>query len=223
MTRDPWLSEVMGHAVWSVQGPGEGVPEGRAMCQAKIPSGDVATARALCAEGFYPVDMALTLHRGTEAGPEPALPVRVAVAGDREAVAGVSERAMTTSRFSLDPEIPAAIAGRVKAEWAANCVAGLRGIGVTVVERGGGIAGFLAVVAAGRRRVIDLVAVDEPFRGQGVGRALVADFVRRHGPGSGGLAVATQAGNAPSLALYETLGFHVTEAAWVLHRHTGVS
>lgn len=219
MIRDPWLSEVMGHAVWSVGGPGGEVPPGRAMYQAKVAAEDVATARALCAEGFYPVDMALTLRRGTEAGPEPPLPVRGARPDDRDAVAGLSERAMTTSRFSLDPHIPPATAGRVKREWAANCVAGLRGVGVTVVERGGEIAGFLAVVAAGRQRVIDLVAVDEAFRGQGVGRALVADFVRRHGPGSGGLAVATQAGNAPSLALYESLGFRVAEAAWVLHRH----
>lgn len=221
MTRDPWLSEVMGHAVWSVEGPGEGTPAGWAMCQARVPAEDVATARALCAEGFYPVDMALTLSRGSESGPQPALPVRVARPDDRDAVGALSERAMTTSRFSLDPQIPSATAGRVKREWAVNCVDGLRGIGVTVVERGGGIAGFLAVVASGRRRVIDLVAVDEAFRGQGVGRALVADFVRRHGAGSGGLSVATQAGNAPSLALYEALGFRVSEAAWVLHRHTG--
>lgn len=223
MIRDPWLSEVMGHAVWSVQGPGEEPPEGWAMCQARVPAEEVATASALCAEGFYPVDMALTLRRGTQPGPEPGHPVRPARPGDRVAVGGVSERAMTTSRFSLDPAIPATTAGRVKREWAANCVAGLRGIGVTVVEVGGAIAGFLAVVACGERRLIDLVAVDEPFRGRGVGRALVADFVRRHGPGSAGLAVATQAGNAPSLALYESLGFRVAEASWVLHRHTGAS
>lgn len=221
MTRDPWLSQVMGHAVWSVEGPGEEPPEGHAMCQAKVPAGEVATTRALCAEGFYPVDMALTLRRGTGPGPGPGMPVRTAGPDDRDAVGGLSERAMTTSRFSLDPAIPAATAARVKREWAANCVAGSRGVGVTVVELGGAIAGFLAVIASGERRVIDLVAVDEPFRGRGVGRALVADFVRRHGPGSAGLAVATQAGNAPSLALYESLGFRVHEAAWVLHRHTG--
>ncbi len=219
MTRDPWLSEVMGHAVWSVEGPGEAPAGGPAMYQARIAAERVEVARDLCAEGFYPVDMALTLRRGTTPGPAPGHPVREAVAADREDVAGVSERAMTTSRFSLDPAIPAATAGRVKREWAANCVAGLRGIGVTVAEVDGRIAGFLAVVASGGRRVIDLVAVDQGFQGRGLGRALVADFVRRHGPGAEGLAVATQAGNAPSLALYESLGFRVAEATWVLHRH----
>lgn len=219
MTRDPWLSEVMGHAVWSVDGPGEPAPAGPAMLQARIPAERVDLARDLCAEGFYPVDMALTLRRGPEAGPAPAHPLRTAAPGDRDAVAGVSARAMTTSRFSLDPAIPAETAARVKGEWAGNCVTGARGVGVTVAEVDGEVAGFLAVIASGDRRVIDLVAVDEGFRGRGLGRALVADFVRRHGPGSAGLAVATQAGNAPSLALYESLGFRVAEAAWVLHRH----
>jgi len=219
VTPDPWLSAVMGHAVWSVEGPGEAPAPGRAMYQARVPAERVDVVRALCAEGFYPVDMALTLHRGTAPGPAPGHPVRAAEPGDRDAVAGVSERTMTTSRFSLDPAIPDAVAGRIKRRWAANCVAGLRGVGVTVAEVDGRVAGFLAVVAAGDRRVIDLVAVDEDQRGRGVGRALVADFVRRHGPAAQGLAVSTQAGNAPSLALYESLAFRVAAAAWVLHRH----
>lgn len=219
MTPDPWLSEVMGSAVWSVAGPGEGTPHGPAMLQARVPAADVETARALCAEGFYPVDMALTLRRDAGAGPPPALPVRPARADERDAVGDLSGRAMTTSRFSLDPGIPEAVAGRVKREWASNCVAGLRGVGVTVVEREGQLAGFLAALDAGGVRVIDLVAVDPAHQGRGVGRALVADFLMRHGPSADGLAVTTQASNGPSLALYESMGFRLSGAAWALHRH----
>ena len=71
MTRDPWLSQVMGHSVWSVEGPGEELAPGRAMYQARVGAERVDLARALCDEGFYPVDMALTLVRDTAPGPRP--------------------------------------------------------------------------------------------------------------------------------------------------------
>jgi ribosomal protein S18 acetylase RimI-like enzyme len=137
-----------------------------------------------------------------------------------EAVAAIGAEAFATSRFHLDPAMPPGAADRIKREWARNCAAGARGAGTLVVLRDGVPAGFLAVLADGPARVIDLVAVGAAHRGRGLGRALVAAFIARFGPAADELRVGTQAANVASLRLYESMGFRVASTAYALHLHT---
>jgi ribosomal protein S18 acetylase RimI-like enzyme len=82
---------------------------------------------------------------------------------------------------------------------------------VRVVEPpAGGVAGYaLAMLAAGERVGWLLsMAVDPPFRGAGLARALVEDVVRELGArGAGEVLLTVEPDNAPARRLYDRLGF----------------
>ena len=106
----------------------------------------------------------------------------------------------------------------------ATYVHGSRGEALLVARLAGRVAGFLAVIGSGpadaRVRAIDLVAVDTAAQGRGVGQALVQAFVSRFAGSSERLQVGTQVANAPSLRLYQKLGFEIRRSAYVMHYHS---
>ena len=191
----------------------------------RVPVDDVAVTHSLVAEGMLPVEVSLTLARRAGDLDVPDRAVGPMREGEENAVVELAVRSLRTSRFHLDPMIPDTDAERVKREWARNCVRGERGVEVLVARADGGVAGFLAVVSGSWNgepsRAIDLVAVDERSQVQGIGRALVAAFVSRHGGPARWLTVGTQAGNHRSLALYGTCGFRIVRSDHVLHLHLG--
>jgi ribosomal protein S18 acetylase RimI-like enzyme len=91
-----------------------------------------------------------------------------------------------------------------------------------VAERDSVVAGFLQLLWAGPVLVIDLIAVSPQATRQGHARAMLA-FAAANGTGGmrrpEGFRVGTQAANAPSVRLYESLGFRFTDAQFVLHHH----
>lgn len=237
IAEDAWLATALGRPVFRVGWDGEGDEEAAAeavrahaaghvaaMYDAKLPANAIGPARALCAIGFYPVDTALTLSRERDVAP-PAAPPGVLVAEcSPERASGalaIAASAFRHSRFHLDPAIPAETANEIKRRWVESYVRKERGDALLVAERGGRIAGFLAALVAERGEgpvaVIDLVAVAEPSRGSGAGRALVAAFAERYEGMP--LEVGTQAANRPSVRFYERLGFSLERATMVLHMH----
>ncbi len=72
------------------------------------------------------------------------------------------------------------------------------------------ILGFTWVMSRGtfgRGAYLRLIAVDHARRGQGVGRALMADLERRHLASSGGVSLLVTSTNAPAIAFYRALGY----------------
>lgn len=195
----------------------------------RVPTDRVEGVHRLLAAGFTIVDVALTFDRpagrpeDAPAGAEGA-EVRDFQPPDEDRVLRIAETCFVYSRFHLDPRIPREVAHRIKREWIRNTIRGRRGERLLVAIRGGTPAGFLAVLASTHRgatsRVIDLIGVDPAFQGQGVGRALVAHFIREYAGKCEWLVVGTQAANIPSVRLYETCGFRLAETAYVLHAHT---
>jgi ribosomal protein S18 acetylase RimI-like enzyme len=221
---DVWLAGVLGRPVFAVEGDAELPPATRPVFYyAKVPVEQVALAARLCARGFSPVDVSVTLTRAGATAPTAPGGVSVGPARpeDHQALLDVAGRCFRYSRFHLDPAIPDELAHRVKREWVRSYVEGKRGIELLAAREGGRPVGFLAVLADERARVIDLVGVAPEAQGRGVGAALVAAFVDRHGAEAEELRVGTQAANLPSLRLYEKLGFTVAVAAYVLHLHAG--
>ena len=196
----------------------------RSLTYAKVPVEATEEGLALTARGFAVVDVNVTLTLRALSALDDSSVVDVAPARSehREALSDIAGSCFRYSRFHLDPLIPNELAHRVKREWVMSYLGGHRGVELLVaVDRDKPI-GFLAVIATGNARVIDLVGVSPNAQRKGVGTALVTAFVERHAPVAEELRVGTQIANVPSLRLYERLGFSVTSAAYVLHLHKGL-
>ena len=68
-------------------------------------------------------------------------------------------------------------------------------------------------------RVIDLIAVGEKHQNKGIGKALIAHFIKLYTDKGFNLRVGTQAANIASINLYQKLGFRVEETSYNLHAH----
>lgn len=231
LSRDGWLADHLGYHAWRINRDGKGTPlaalheQRRQFAYAKIPAHDIGTSSRLLDFGFRTVDTALNFT-GLPPG-ETTLGVRPAAAADREAVTSIAGRTFRYSRFHLDPAVPQATADTIKRAWAGNFFDGRRGDGMLVAEHGGRVAGFLQLLWIDDGcLVIDLIGVDTPFQGRGIGRGMIMHAARHGigtGPGPRNMQVGTQAANIPSVRLYESLGFRLAFAQHVLHYHGGGS
>lgn len=233
---DPFLSAAMDrNAFWlSSPPPVEQLPafwrdcaarlsDPRFFATAKVPVQDVAGLRGLIGAGFVPVDVSLSFARPVRTVKQlPPLAwgglLRFARPEDEGEVRRISAANLTTSRFHLDPSIAPDLGARIKAEWSGNFFSGRRGQALVVAEKDDRVAGFLLFIHSGQTLVIDLLAVDEPYRRQGAGAAIIA-FAEAKLAGFTTLSVGTQAANTGSVRFYETQGLRYTGASYVLHAH----
>lgn len=225
---DSWLGGILGRPAWIVSDAGvaplaELTRTGPQFATAKLAAADTGSVEALQSFGFRVVDMALTLD-ADQVDAKGSDRVRFARPEDRPAVESIAVSAFRFSRFHLDPHIPKALADKVKAAWAGNWFAGQRGDGMIVAENPGGeVAGFLQLRwAAEERLVVDLIAVRPDSARKGLARAMIG-LAQSRGTGDArlprGMIVGTQAANVPSVRLYESLGFRLRDAKFVLHHH----
>jgi GNAT superfamily N-acetyltransferase len=152
-----------------------------------------------------------------EGRPDRAPVVRPAPPADPGAVEAIAAAAFRLSRFHRDPLLSPDRADALKAAWAGNYFAGVRGDGMVVVEAGEAVAGFLLYILAEATLIIDLIAVAEGRQSAGLGRALVAGAAQA--AGAGRLATGTQAVNVRAVRFYEDLGFRLVGASQTFHFH----
>lgn len=220
MNADPWLSQILGKPAYHLSGTAFTPLDGKAFIDAKVAADDTAALLRLQGHGFAVIDANVQLLRPTGAILGDTARVRPALPGDEPAVRAVAAGAFLYDRFHRDPEIGHAAASRLKAEWAGNYFRGARGDRMIVAEEEAGLCGFLLLLRSpDGGSVIDLIAVAEHSRGRGAARAMIA--MAANAADTGALRVGTQLANQPSLGLYETLGFRMTSATYVLHLHTG--
>ena len=223
---DAWLGSILGRAAWTVAEQG-GAPlgelsKGPAFATAKLDAAATADVAALEDAGFRVVDMGLTFDTDRPKAEQQG--ARFARAEDQARVEAIAGSAFRYSRFHLDPRLPKALADKVKAAWAGNWFRGKRGDGMVVAEAGGKVAGFLQLLWAPQDcLVIDLIAVDAASARKGLAKAMIA-FAHQRGTGDArrpkSMRVGTQAANVPSVRLYESLGFRLRRAQFVLHYHS---
>ncbi len=240
-TRDNWLTHVLGLECWNVSNTTRREAHrtsvsiepvtGPAFLTAKVEVRHIDAVKRLTELGFHLVDTTLTLQCDPRLALKfvrdysnhvPNWEVVDATPRDADSVASTATAALTTSRFHLDPEVPAETASFVKSEWARSLALGSRGIRCRVVRQTGGVSGFLGAIASeGDRDIltIDLIAVRPEWQGRGVGAALVRDFLIL-AQAQGALArVGTQVANTAAVRFYEGLGFSLANCMYVLHAH----
>jgi len=227
---DEWLGGILGRPAYRYTGPagyrlvasvarpflGAGV-----FAYAKVAVGDITTLHALGSCGFRLIDTNITLaHTGASAAaPAGEYTVRFSEPHDESGVTELARRSFRFSRFHLDPAFPQVLADTVKATWAGNFFRGQRGDLMAIATKGKDVIGFLQCLKAPDGiLVIDLFAVDAVFRRQGIARAMIAHAQART-PGIARVRVGTQLANLPSINLFESQGYKVEAAEYVLHYH----
>jgi ribosomal protein S18 acetylase RimI-like enzyme len=230
---DLWLGEQLSTQVWQVK---EGV-DGESLetlksshntfAYAKYPVSQVATVSKLTDFGFRLVDTGVTLegHIDKQINPS-SIYTRTAEKKDLPAVRGIASSTFCYSRFHLDPLFSDETANAIKAAWASNFFSGKRGDGMIVCERQGVVVGFLQLIWSSKfDLLIDLIAVASTHQGLGIGRQMIL-HAAKYGTGDGRvpikISVGTQVANVQSIRLYESLGFRITSAQYVLHYHSNI-
>lgn len=234
--RDDWLSQILEQLVFRLNLPARLDELGQAMLRrwldggepafvsAKSRVGDEGLAQRLQALGFVVIHEMVTLERRLEAGlplPKVApLTIRWAGADDEKGVVQIAAASFRCSRWHLDPVFSLAQADAVKAAWARNFFTGKRGEAMAVAADGSRVVGFVLLLRRESTLIYDLVAVDEAYRGRGLGTALVNWVpVSWKSKDLTVLRVGTQSHNAAALALYGKVGFHEVGRQLIWHWH----
>ncbi len=238
---DSWLSRIMPFPVYAVQVDKEFIAHaengktatskrwktlrsGAAFLYAKTPVTEVSHARFLENSGFRLIDTNLVFEKALPCVPQSYSEnclVHSAGPEDEQEAVGLARRSFTFSRFHLDRSLPRDLGDTIKAEWVRNYFLGKRGEAMIIASRDGATVGFLLLLKGSEGRLtIDLIAVDQLYRRQGIAGDMIL-FAEQHFPGSSTLVVGTQIANIPSIHLYEKLGFRIARSEYVFHHHNG--
>lgn len=111
------------------------------------------------------------------------------------------------SRFGTDPQLPKRLMHKLYSAWIKNSVNGTVADKVLVTRHKNTVVGMIILGTKGRCGDIKLLAVDESYRGKGIGAKLIGAaqnyFVNQ---GYTKLRVVTQLTNTPACCLYEKCG-----------------
>lgn len=217
VTHDKWVSACLHRPSYRASLPLPAtLPEG--FLFARVAAGDTENLVELQNAGFDLIATGVSFEATMPIGTSTSHHVRTARPEDADRVARLAGGAFRYDRFHADARIPARKADQLKSEWARNFFRGQRGDWMVVAESGPEIGGFTLLKQQGSTLVIDLIAVDEPYRGRGLARDMIA-YAANTLPGFSAVRVGTQLANVASIRAYEALGFRFTGADHVLHLH----
>jgi len=230
ITADSWLSDQLEKPVFNLAFPASSgihpsLPDGPCLVSCRIDGSQTEVISELKAVGFVEICVNLTYEINAPFPVSSEIDgVRHAASSDRAAVGEVAAGSFEFDRFHQDPEIPDSTASELKSTWAKNFFLGRRGDFLLVAVSSQDIAGFVQIIKKSEDcLVIDLIAVEERFRNQGIATKLIESVMTRLSDKTRTVRAGTQAANARSRALYSRLGFKVVSEECVLHLHRGES
>ena len=137
---------------------------------------------------------------------------------DRAALFQLALASGKLSRFRIDPGFAPGRFEALYRAWIDNSISGRYADAVLVVRAGPRIVGMITLSAKDETGTIGLFAVDDDFRGRGLGgkllRGALAWFAGR---GCRQARVATQNANTGALAAYRATGFSIDRSANTYH------
>jgi len=188
------------------------------------PIGDTATQRLLTDHAFQSVGVRVALSRsaGSDGG-HVSGQLRPATSADIPRLRTIALTSHRDTRFHADDHFDPARCDELYATWIERSVQGYA-THVIVADRAGVAVGYITLhidvdeAGAGTAR-IGLFAVDERWRGQGIGRDLLrygAQMLLEQGVGD--TSVVTPGRNTGALKLYKSAGFRTTDVSLWYHR-----
>ncbi len=189
--------------------------------QAKVDVQDSKAIALLEEWGFHLIDTNILFERAMFRGVQGEIKTSIRLAEDTD-IASVGElgrSGFVYSRFHLDPQISVETANEIKSSWVLNYFKGKRGDHLFVADIDNAVVGFNLVILGRDDSVcIDLIAVDRDFTRQGIASDLIKSVESVCGDKKR-VVVGTQISNAPSISLYEKLGFRIRSSKYVFHYH----
>ncbi|NJD22537.1 MAG: GNAT family N-acetyltransferase [Melioribacter sp.] len=231
LIKDVWLSDIFLYDVYRLDNLNEAkvvfeLPKTKSFIWAKIPTERVDSVDLLNSMNFKVVDVNVTfeinkkyvkkdqtIHSNiTEFSKE-----------DETSILKIAESSFVYSRFHLDKNIPNSLADKIKRMWIKNYIDKKRGVRLLVIKYKDEPAGFLAEIESKKENksvgVIDLISIDKNFQGKGLGKYLVDYWINDCTDKYDILRVGTQIANIPSMRLYESCGFRISNSLYIMHLH----
>lgn len=129
----------------------------------------------------------------------------------------IARESFQYSRFFNDPTLPEKQARNIYLHWT-ECAFGQENKYFVISEREGQIAGYILFSMDSDNIIIELIAVDDKYQGQGIGKILIHTlelFVIDEGIKK--IKVGTQVNNVSAAQFYSKLGFTYVSCASIYH------
>lgn len=223
---DKFFSAVFRKNVWKVKDANKIIAsdlEKDAFAYAKIECGRIDEIKALENADFNLIDTCTLYERELrEEFPTLFIPskyeIRFANQADKESILNIAYTNFSFSRFHLDPLIDNSLANAIKREWAGNYFTGERGDWMVVLVFDNNVVGFLQLISAEHKLIVDLIAIDQRHQRKGLAGAMI-NFAAKHCDSHACISVSTQIHNIPSTRAYEKNGFRLSNAHYIFHYH----
>lgn len=134
-----------------------------------------------------------------------------------EQIVDIARKSFKYSRFFNDPMLPETQSKNIYRHWT-ECAFGQKNKFFVVSEREGNIAGYILFSINGDSSVIELIAVDEKYQGQRVGKSLIKtmeSFVLDQSIKK--IKVGTQVNNISAAQFYNAMGFKYLSCGSIYH------
>lgn len=134
-----------------------------------------------------------------------------------EQIVDIARKSFNYSRFFNDPNLPIKQARNIYLHWT-ECAFEQENKYFAISEREGNVAGYILFSFNWDSSVIELIAVDEKFQGQKVGRSLIhkmKSFVIDQGIQK--IKVGTQVNNTSAAQFYTKMGFKYVSCGSMYH------